>query len=67
MSLQQLVPLQEILVFELLLQLLVLLLQVSLLQLPHGCFSSYKNTKRDVRPPKCELVYMYVVACERIV
>lgn len=41
--LQQLVSLQEVLVFQLLLKLLVLLLQVALLQLPHGCLSSFKT------------------------
>ena len=43
MSLQQLVSLHEVLVFQLLLQQLVLLLQMALLQLPHGCLPSCKT------------------------
>lgn len=43
MPFQQLVSLHEVLVFQLLLQQLVLFLQMALLQLPHGCLSSYKT------------------------
>lgn len=40
MPLEELMSLHEVLILQLLLQQLVFLLQVALLQLPHGCLSS---------------------------
>lgn len=41
MPLEELMSLHEVLILQLLLQQLVFLLQVALLQLPHGCLPSY--------------------------
>lgn len=51
-SLQQLVSLHEVLVFELLFEQLVLLLQMALFQLPHGslpcCLRTHKHTQKMI-------------------
>lgn len=46
MSLQQLVSLHEVLVFELLFEQLVLLLQMALFQLPHGSLPCCTQTHK---------------------